>query len=68
MTVRLRDLSTGVERTVALVDRQAADREHGRYSAQSPLGRAIIGHQAGETITVTAPRRALRYEIIEILP
>lgn len=39
------------------------------FSPQSPLGAAILGHRAGETLTYKAPNRALiEVTIVEVKP
>jgi transcription elongation factor GreA len=42
--------------------------EHDILTPESPLGRAIVGHGAGETVTATVPAGDLRVEIVEVRP
>ena len=44
------------------------DLEHGQISVDSPVGRALIGHKAGEEITVRTPRGEICYQILEVKP
>jgi len=44
------------------------DLEHGQISLNSPVGRALIGHKAGEEITVNTPAGERRYRILEVRP
>ena len=39
------------------------------FSAQAPLGAAVIGHRAGEALTYAAPNgRQIEVEILEVVP
>jgi transcription elongation factor GreA len=40
--------------------------EHDILTPESPVGRAIVGHSAGETVTATVPAGELRIEIVEV--
>ena len=40
----------------------------GTVSPTSPLGAALLGHKAGETVDVQAPRGAWQARIVEIRP
>jgi len=54
-TVVLHDLSSGKEFSYALVDPREANPAKGRLSVASPLGKAILGKQIGQTVEVAAP-------------
>ena len=45
---------------------QEADPAQGRISDESPIGRALIGHKAGDEVTVMAPAGAIKYLILEV--
>ncbi len=49
-----------------LVGLAEADASHGRISYNSPLGRALIGRQAGEEVEVSTPSGDRYYEIKKI--
>jgi len=49
-----------------LVGQTEADARVGRISYNSPLGRALIGRQAGEEVEVSAPSGDRYYEIKKI--
>jgi transcription elongation factor GreA len=49
-----------------LVGQTEADAKDGRISYNSPLGRALIGRQAGEEVEVSAPGGDRSYEIKKI--
>ena len=46
-------------------DYEANPRE-GRISDDSPVGRALRGHRAGEQVTVEAPAGNLKFEIVSV--
>ena len=43
-----------------------ADPMNGKISDDSPLGAALLGHQAGETVEVEAPIGILNYKILSV--
>lgn len=63
-TVRLK--SDRGEETYMIVGSEEANPGQGRISNESPLGRAFLGHKAGETVDVKTPGGASSYKIIEI--
>lgn len=64
--VRLRDLDTGARRQYEVVGSLEVDPTVGRISAESPLGRALIGRRRGEIAVVEAPKGRVRLEIVAI--
>lgn len=64
--VRLRDVEDDYEETYEIVGSQEANPKAGRISDDSPLGQGLIGHRAGETVTVNAPAGELRFEILSV--
>jgi transcription elongation factor GreA len=64
--VTVRDLDYGDEWTLTLVSAYEADPDKDRISDLSPVGRALIGHQIGETVQVKTPGGVTCYEIIQI--
>lgn len=49
-----------------LVGAQEADPRNGRISNESPIGRALLGHKAGETVEAVTPAGKLTFEILEV--
>jgi transcription elongation factor GreA len=49
-----------------LVGAQEADPRNGRISHESPIGKVLIGHRAGETIKAQTPAGELSFEIVEV--
>lgn len=64
--VTLRDV--GRKKTVeyVLVSPVEADPSEGMISGESPVGRALMGREAGETVEVNAPKAKSRYKIVDI--
>ena len=64
--VRLRDVEDDYVETYEIVGSQEANPKVGRISDDSPLGQGLIGHRAGETVTVNAPAGELKFEILSV--
>jgi len=56
----------GEQTTFHIVGSTEADPAAGRISNVSPVGRALIGHRAGEKVTAELPGRHVVYHIIEV--
>ncbi|MCM2291264.1 transcription elongation factor GreA [Allorhizobium sp. BGMRC 0089] len=65
-TVKLVDEDTDEEKTYQIVGDQEADVKAGRISISSPIARAMIGKEVGDSIEVVAPGGAKAYEIISV--
>ena len=52
--------------TYQIVGEDEADLKAGRISVGSPIARALIGKEAGDTAHVQAPGGVKSYEIIEV--
>ena len=64
--VRLRDLDTGAKHEYELVGSLEAEPAAGRISAESPVGRALIGRRRGDVALVEAPRGRMRFRIVAL--
>jgi transcription elongation factor GreA len=64
--VKLRDVAAKETIEYHIVGSAEADPGANKLSNESPVGKAIIGHKKGETVTVTAPRGTLKFKILEI--
>lgn len=64
--VRLRDLETGKRLQYELVGTFEADPTAGRISAESPLGRALLGRRRGDVAVVEAPSGVRQLRITSI--
>ena len=43
-----------------------ADLAEGKLSVDSPIGKALLGHRAGEQVSLETPRGAKRLEVVEV--
>ncbi len=67
-TVKAKDSATGKERVFRIVGSNEADVVSGKISDLSPVGKALIGHRAGDTVTDTVEQSGytFSYEILEV--
>ena len=65
-TVTLVDEDTDDERTYQIVGEPEADIENGRLNIKSPLARALIGKDEGDSVEVRTPGGEKSYEILKI--
>ncbi len=65
-TVKLKDLDSGEEFSYTLVAEEEADYDQNKISISSPVGKALLGHKAGDQVEIKAPARALCYQIMDI--
>ena len=65
-TVVLEDEASGQTVTYQIVGDDEADLKQGLISISSPIARAMIGKEAGDTADVQAPGGVKRYEIVEV--
>ena len=56
----------GERNTYRLVDRDESAPARGRISIQSPIGRALLGKEAGDCLSIALPRGTEDFEIIEV--
>ena len=66
VTVVLTDLDSGDEVTYTLVSEYEADISRGLLSVQSPVGRALIGKEVDDEVTIRVPSGTKEFEIREI--
>ena len=65
-TVTLADESTSEERTYQIVGEAEADIESGLLNIRSPLARALIGKDEGDSVEVRTPGGEKSYEILTV--
>lgn len=65
-TVTLEDVESGETREYTVLGPDETDYVKGSISVFSPVGRALLGREEGDEITVDAPRGKLSYEIVKI--
>lgn len=66
-TVGLVDEDTEEERTYQIVGEPEADIEKGKLNVNSPLARALIGKDEGDSVEVRTPGGEKSYEILSIV-
>lgn len=66
-TVKLVDEDTEEEKTYQIVGDQEADVKQGRISISSPIARALIGKEVGDSVEVNAPGGSKAYEILDVV-
>lgn len=66
-TIELEDEDTGDKVTYQIVGEDEADIKLGRVNISSPIARALIGKDEGDTAEVQAPGGIKRYEIIAVM-
>ncbi len=66
-TIKLEDQSSGDKVTYQIVGEDEADIKLGLVNISSPIARALIGKEEGDTVEVQAPGGVKRYEIIAVM-
>ncbi len=64
--VKVLDIAADEEYFFTLVGTDEADVKNGKVSISSPVGRALLGKEVGDTAVIKAPARTMEYEILEI--
>ena len=64
--VKVKDIEFDEINEYRLVGTVEADPMNNRISNESPVGRALLGHKAGEIIDVEAPAGVIKLDILEI--
>ncbi len=64
--VTMIDVDTDAEVTYQIVGEDEADIKDGKISITSPVGRALIGHEVDEEVSITVPSGIRVYEITDI--
>ena len=65
-TVELSDEDSGAFVTYQIVGEDEADLKHGLINISSPIARALIGKEEGDTAEVLAPGGIRRYEVVAV--
>jgi len=64
--IRFRDSDSGDEKEVTLVHRLEASMAEGKLSAESPVGRALMGASVGDQISFETPNGEKKLEILSV--
>jgi transcription elongation factor GreA len=65
-TVTLEDVDSGATREYTLLGPDETEYSPGSISVFSPVAKALLGREAGDEVTVDAPRGKIVYEILSI--
>lgn len=65
-TVKLKDLNSGRELEYTLVSELEADISQSKISVTSPVGKGLLGHKKGQTVSIKIPAGILRYKVLKI--
>lgn len=70
VTLSLYNLDTEEEReqTLEVVGHQETDPQRGRLAYDSPLGRALLGHEPGDVFELDLPEGRLEVEVVALHP
>src|SRR5688500_5039154 len=64
--VTLRHVGEEESETYLIGQRSMAGGEHDVLTPESPLGEALVGHTAGQSVSASTPRGELKVEILEV--
>ncbi len=64
--VTLKDHDADEKLTYMMVSPEEANYEENKLSIYAPIGKALMGHKAGEKIEIKVPAGTLKYEILKI--
>jgi len=65
-TITLTNMDTEQEVIYQIVGEDEADLKQGKISVTSPIARALVGKQEGDTVEVQAPGGVISYEILGV--
>lgn len=66
LTVDLEDAETGDRVTYTILGDEEADAANGKISVTSPVARALLGKEVGDSVKVRVPKGTREFEILEI--
>ena len=65
--VTIRDVEFGDELTYRIISSVESSNDMSTITDESPVGKALLGHKAGDSVMVTVPSGAkIEYQIIKI--
>ena len=64
--IKLLDVDENEELEYQIVGSQEANPMSGRISDESTLGRGMLGHKVGETVTIDAPAGQMKFTILAV--
>lgn len=64
--VKVKNLSNNAIMEFCLVGESEADFAAGKLAAQTPIGKALLGHKVGDVVEAKVPAGVLKFEILDI--
>ena len=64
--VKVKNLNTNQIMTFTLVGENEADFMAGKLAAQTPIGKALLGHVVGDVVEAKVPAGIIKFEILDI--
>jgi transcription elongation factor GreA len=65
-SVVVRENGYDAEEIYTIVGSTETDPNNGRISNESPIGKALLGHTAGDVVSVKAPAGEIEFEIVRV--
>ena len=65
-TVKIKNVSNGMEMQYTLVAENEADLKEKKISVESPIGKGLLGKAVGEIADIQTPNGIMKFEVIEI--
>ncbi len=65
-TVKIKNLSNGMEMNYKLVAQSEADLKTGKISVDSPIGKGLLGKKVGEISEIQVPNGTMKFEVLQI--
>lgn len=65
-TVKVKNLTAGMEQSFTLVSAEEADFSQGKISVSSPIGKGLLGTEVGDVVEVEVPRGMMKFEVLDI--
>jgi transcription elongation factor GreA len=65
-TVKIKNVSNGMEMTYTLVAENEADLKARKISVDSPIGKGLLGKEVGDIADIEVPNGVMKFEIVEI--
>lgn len=64
--VKLENITLGREVTYRITGSNEANPKEGKISDESPIGKGLLGHKAGDVVEIEAPSGVIGFKILEI--
>lgn len=65
-TVKIKNVSNGMEMQYTLVAENEADLKAKKISVESPIGKGLLGKEVGDIADVQTPNGVMKFEVVEI--